>query len=242
MLEKLAFDVIDKLRDANSFQSVKSAFSESLSQFGVSSFIICDIPPDSPAGAKEIHASGWDRQWEEKYLAQNYAEHDPIPNTVNLKAEPYYWREAAKLHNSQELATKIMNEARSEFRMNEGYCVPIHGFRRVAGLVSMASNEKQWSLSERQEAALHMISLYAYEAVRKIRGQATNDGGGHKLSPREIETIKWVSVGKTSWEIGRILGISENTVSEYLKTASRKLGTCSRAHLVARAHRLRIIN
>jgi LuxR family transcriptional regulator, quorum-sensing system regulator BjaR1 len=242
MLEKLAFDAIDQLRDAKTLHSVKFAFSESLVQFGISSFIICDIPPDLPAGAREIHASGWNKQWEEKYLAQNYAAHDPIPNTVNVKAEPYYWREAAQLHNTNELASKIMNEARSEFRMNEGYCVPIHGFQRVAGLVSMASNEKQWSLSEREDAALHMISLYAYEAVRKIRGRANNDEGGPKLSPREIETVKWVSVGKTSWEIGMILGITENTVSEYIKTASRKLGTCSRAHLVARAHRLRIIN
>jgi LuxR family transcriptional regulator, quorum-sensing system regulator BjaR1 len=240
MLENLAFAAIDSLRESSSFEAVKSVFKSSVNYFGVSSFIICDVPPDAPPGAREIYASGWSSEWEAKYLRQGYGEHDPIPNTVNLKADPYFWHEAAALSSSNQVASRIMNEARSEFQMHNGYCVPIHGFRGVAGLVSVASDQAVWSLSEREEAALHMISLYAYEAVRRIRGSATG-GGGPKLSPREIESIKWVAAGKTSWEIGQILGISTNTVSEYLKSASMKLGTCSRAHLVARSHRLRII-
>jgi LuxR family transcriptional regulator, quorum-sensing system regulator BjaR1 len=241
MLELMAFSAIDNLRDTRDYASVKSVFNKSVKDLGVSSFIICDVPPDAPPGAKEIYASGWDREWEERYLSKKYAIYDPVPNSVNWKADPYYWREVEKVHNKNSIAATIMNEARSEFGMYAGYCVPIHGLRGISGLVSVASGDPSWALSEREEAALHVISLYAYEAVRRIRSKTSPSGGGFKLSPREIECIEWVAAGKTSWEIGMILGISVDTVSEYLKSASKKLGTCSRAHLVARSHRLNII-
>ncbi|WP_245481892.1 helix-turn-helix transcriptional regulator [Mesorhizobium sp. M7A.F.Ce.TU.012.03.2.1] len=39
----------------------------------------------------------------------------------------------------------------------------------------------------------------------------------HNLSPREIQCIDWVSKGKSSWEIGTILGRSRNTIDFHLK-------------------------
>jgi LuxR family transcriptional regulator, quorum-sensing system regulator BjaR1 len=241
MLELMAFSAIDKLRDTNDYESVKSVFKESVNDLGVSAFIICDVPPDAPPGAQEIYASGWDKEWEERYLSKNYSKYDPVPNSVNWKADPYYWEEVELSCKKDSTAITIMNEARSEFGMHAGYCVPIHGLRGISGLVSVATSDRDWMLSEREEAVLHVISLYAYEAVRRIRDKTSPGGGGLKLAPREIECIKWVAAGKTSWEIGMILGISAETVSDYLKSASKRLGTSSRAHLVAKSHRLKMI-
>lgn len=47
--------------------------------------------------------------------------------------------------------------------------------------------------------------------------------------------------GKSSWEIGVILRVSENTVNFHLKNAMRKLETNSRTHCVAKAIRLGLI-
>ncbi|TIV59219.1 MAG: helix-turn-helix transcriptional regulator [Mesorhizobium sp.] len=48
------------------------------------------------------------------------------------------------------------------------------------------------------------------------------------LSPREKECILWTAKGKSSWEIGQIIGISVNTVNFHIKNAMRKLDTGSR--------------
>lgn len=48
------------------------------------------------------------------------------------------------------------------------------------------------------------------------------------LSTRERECILWTARGKSSWEIGKILSISENTVNFHVKNVMRKLGTGSR--------------
>lgn len=62
-----------------------------------------------------------------------------------------------------------------------------------------------------------------------------------RLTPRELDCLRWCSLGKTNWEISRILGLSERTVEHYLSRANRKLGTANRTQAVARALKLNLI-
>ncbi|MGB4819009.1 MAG: helix-turn-helix transcriptional regulator, partial [Saprospiraceae bacterium] len=55
------------------------------------------------------------------------------------------------------------------------------------------------------------------------------------LSERERECLLWTARGKSSWEISVIVGLSENTVSSYLKNAMKKLGTTNRVLAVVQA-------
>ena len=58
-----------------------------------------------------------------------------------------------------------------------------------------------------------------------------------RISKRERECLLWTSQGKTSYEIGMILGLSENTINNYLATVGRKLGAFNRPHMVGLALR-----
>jgi LuxR family quorum sensing-dependent transcriptional regulator len=53
--------------------------------------------------------------------------------------------------------------------------------------------------------------------------------------------LLWAAQGKTAWEIGEILGISQRTAEEHLTAAGRKLGAPNRTRAVAIAIRDRII-
>lgn len=59
-----------------------------------------------------------------------------------------------------------------------------------------------------------------------------------RLSPRQVDCIKLVARGMTSWEIAAVLGISDQTVSEYLTDARRRLGVSNRAQLVLKSLKL----
>jgi DNA-binding CsgD family transcriptional regulator len=76
-----------------------------------------------------------------------------------------------------------------------------------------------------------LIALDQYNSVQNVQ-----------LSKREHECVSWTSQGKTSYEIGMILGLSENTINNYLVAASRKLGAVNRAHMVGKALRENIIS
>ena len=53
--------------------------------------------------------------------------------------------------------------------------------------------------------------------------------------------VAWAAQGKSAWETGEILGISQRTVEEHLAAATRKLGAGNRTRAVAIAIRDRII-
>ncbi|RZN10876.1 LuxR family transcriptional regulator [Bradyrhizobium genosp. SA-3] len=61
------------------------------------------------------------------------------------------------------------------------------------------------------------------------------------LSKRQKQCLRWVEEGKSSWAIGVILKVSENTVNFHVKNAMRKLETTSRTQCVVKARRLRLI-
>jgi DNA-binding CsgD family transcriptional regulator len=62
------------------------------------------------------------------------------------------------------------------------------------------------------------------------------------LTPREREVLTWAAQGKSAWEIGEILHITQRTVNEHVRTAARKLGATNRTQAVAIALRNRIID
>lgn len=63
---------------------------------------------------------------------------------------------------------------------------------------------------------------------------------GH-LSGREVEVLKWVQVGKTNYEIGLILSISEFTVKNHMQRILNKLNASNRAHAISKATHVGLI-
>ena len=63
-----------------------------------------------------------------------------------------------------------------------------------------------------------------------------------RLSKRQQEVLQWAAVGKTDWEIGMILGISESAVKFHFEIARKKLNATNRTHAVARAITMGLIS
>ncbi len=61
------------------------------------------------------------------------------------------------------------------------------------------------------------------------------------LSDREKACLSWTALGKSSWEIGQILSISENTVIFHIKSAMKKLCTNNRNVAAIKAVQLGLI-
>jgi len=61
------------------------------------------------------------------------------------------------------------------------------------------------------------------------------------LSARQLEVLKLTAKGFTNHEIGRLLGISENSVKDHLKAVFARLGVASRTEATSLAINLRLI-
>ncbi|MDQ1153091.1 helix-turn-helix transcriptional regulator [Brevundimonas sp. SORGH_AS_0993] len=62
------------------------------------------------------------------------------------------------------------------------------------------------------------------------------------LSGREAECLLWVSRGKSSADIGQIVGLSPRTVDSYIEKACAKLGVRTRIEAVAVGVRTGIVD
>lgn len=58
------------------------------------------------------------------------------------------------------------------------------------------------------------------------------------LSTREAQCLEWIAFGKTNREIAELLGLSVDTVKEYVQSLFRKLKVTDRAQAVSRGHLL----
>lgn len=56
-----------------------------------------------------------------------------------------------------------------------------------------------------------------------------------RLTNRELCCLQWAAVGKTSWEMGVILGIAERTINFHIHNACKKLGVHGRQAAITAA-------
>jgi PAS domain S-box-containing protein len=68
---------------------------------------------------------------------------------------------------------------------------------------------------------------------RPIRLDSTGDTRSRRLTPRELEVISEIAMGRGRHEIANDLFISESTVKTHVRNSMRKVGARSQAQLVA---------
>ncbi|WP_283809249.1 response regulator transcription factor [Nitrobacter winogradskyi] len=62
-----------------------------------------------------------------------------------------------------------------------------------------------------------------------------------RLTPREMDILQWMAEGKSDWEIGVILKVSEHLVDKIARQLRAKLNATNRAQTVAIALRQNLI-
>ncbi len=89
-----------------------------------------------------------------------------------------------------------------------------------------------FSISSEEGPAVHLSPA---DVKEKIIGQGPHKplDEKSKLTPHEVETLKWIAHGKSRWETGVILGVSEDTVKARLEKCRQKLDASNTTHAIA---------
>lgn len=191
--------------------------------FRFDNFCISGRPDPGEQLAPYVVLSGWPEDWMERYAGQDYVHADPVIRRVRHSDMPFAWHEAA-YDPGDAAAIRVMGEA-TEFGLVDGLAVPIytsHGFQSI-----VTFGAERMALGRDERAGLHLIAIYAHGQARALLGKWKNGPSvpqTPRLSPREIECLKWSAAGKTAWEISVILSLSHRTVDEYLASAAFRLG------------------
>jgi DNA-binding CsgD family transcriptional regulator len=78
-----------------------------------------------------------------------------------------------------------------------------------------------------------VLATYYQHEARRLLGE--NAKGKSTLTRRQLDCLSWVRHGKSSTDIGDLLGISRQTVEEHIAEACRKLGVRTRLQAAVEA-------
>lgn len=177
-------------------------------------------------------------EWQERYFKMGYDRIDPITKKSRTGADAFRWSEVYKDASTTESERRVLDEA-AMFGLRSGVTVPLHGPATSFRIMSFAQHRDQ-EFQNRTITYLQLAALHFHLRVTNLE----NSGADNQvpiLSLREKECVLWTARGKSSWEIGVILGISGNTVNFHLKNAMRKLDASSRTAAAVKAVNIGII-
>lgn len=183
----------------------------------------------------EVINVSYPAEWLDLYFESDFHLIDPIfkENFTNFGVQ--YWSDTYKKYSSQ----KEFISLAEDFELKGGYsCGVMDSTQREASLFSLAG---EVSDHPRNRLILDILVPHLHRALSHVsRGRRVQPSA--TLSAREQEVLIWIREGKSSWEISMILGISERTVKFHIAAILNKLGAANRAHAVAIALSIGIID
>jgi len=226
--DRAALDFFQDATDATTLGALTDSFARAAGAAGFTSGTCYHVAtPGQPVSMRYLF--GWNlKGWGRHYAQSRLSRYDPAVQAVFTSPSAFTWREVEERAQSK-AGKQVFDQARA-FSARSGLVVPIHGPLGEVMAVTLISEEDR-DIDHRTRMNMQVAAtIFASrgQALCESERETTTDPG---LSRREIQCVFWINEGKTDWEIGRILGISEDTVAFHLKNAKTKLGVARRSQI-----------
>jgi DNA-binding CsgD family transcriptional regulator len=209
---------------------------KSLVAYDFTTCLVCKKGKDGQIQSLDVVNINYPSEWVELYVARNYQQIDPVLKENFESFRIQYWADTYRKMSPP----KVFLSLAEGFGLARGYT---HGVRSFTGeegsLFSFSGGTVEHC--ERTATILDVFIPHLHQALcRAVKCESTRTAG--ELSFREKEVLRWMTQGKSTWDISRILHISERTVHFHGQNIKQKLNASSRSHAVAIAVNAGIIS
>lgn len=193
---------------------------------GNSEFIVVDNTP---------------QQYAEPYGDPNIGRRDPVMQHCRRQSVPIIWDQGTYVTQG---AGELWEEM-SQYGYCTGIAMALHlpeGRHFQLGVDRDRPLPNDPVELQRIVADLQLFAVHAQDAALRLLLPTSLQPERPALTPRELEALRWTMEGKTAWEVGAILGISERTAVLHVNNAMHKLGCVNKHQAVLKALRLGLIH
>lgn len=182
--------------------------------------------------------SNYPEPWRTRYEAQSYSNIDPTVSHALSSVAPLVWCESL-------FATDAQKQLRAEslaYGLTSGVTFPIHSRDGDVGCISFATCASREKAEETLVQLLPWGTLAAaivHETMRKIC--KCNSRISPCLTPRELEVLQWIASGKSTWDISRLISLSEHGVLHHVRKLMKKFDVPTRQQAVVKARLLGLL-
>jgi len=194
--------------------------------------ILCQFHRNNYMCIEQIINISYSLEWVDIYRDQDFQRIDPVLGFSLDKTDIFRWSHAYKGYDK--LGAKVFIEAAQDFGLMDGFAYSIttqdksDKDKNLATICSLSTDSP----------VLPETTVYIIKSILPALNIAISNPvlpPPNPLTKRELETLKWAEKGKTAWEIGRLLYISEPTVKFHLANIYRKLNVTTRAQAISHA-------
>ncbi|MCA0048239.1 LuxR family transcriptional regulator [Mesorhizobium sp. B283B1A] len=225
---------LERLSESVDEADLHGALADVASGLDLRTFAYLSLPPRSDG--KPTLISNYPARWTARYLENRYESVDPVIVRARGGGCPFRW--GYDLSGEEAAGAQVFEEA-AQFGISCGMTIPITDRRGNFAAVTFAADKPDTAFfraTERHVGGLPYIATCFHMFVRsKLSADRTIDGV--LLTPREYECLQWAEQGKSDWEIGCILGITQRTAVFHLSNARRKLGVTNTKQAIGRLPR-----
>lgn len=227
-----AFDIIPAAVKATTLTELNTLFRPALHDLGFTLFAVLKLSnPDGRIHLRVLFGDGTE-PWLSHYTKMGYAPADKFVAECFKTTEPFIWSDIVRRGDLSPQALHVVQDA-GAFGLHQGLVAPVRKPDGSIFAVLFAGEtfdcENPYSL-----AASHLLASYYRNLGSHLYAQAPIVEE-RCLRVRQIECLKWVRAGKSSTEIGEIIGISRRTADEHIANACLCLGVRTRAQALTAA-------
>jgi len=173
--------------------------------------------------------------WQDKVSVPQDVARDPVVRLLRTTYQPFTYDQSTYVKaNAGDLW-----EEQKQFGYHTGVASILHGLNGRHFWIGLDREEplpKDQHKLMQLMADVQLLTTFVQEtAFRLLIPNGAVSFDREKLTERQIEVLKWASAGKSAWETGTILSISESTVTKHLDAARSRLGCSSKSQAIARA-------
>ena len=231
-LEQSTLDFVTTLEGLSGISEVGKAFQDYVSDLGFSNAACITLPEAGTLVAESVLMNSRPEEWSTAYIKQDCVRTDPMVRELFRTYHPFAWSDVTETRELGKREKAVMALA-SDFEMDCGFVVPIFDTSGNTGLISIAG--LGITMNEQLRGALTLASTYVHNRLCTMKRKEREDDV--RLTAREMECLKWIAAGKSDWQIGQILSISNKTVNYHVENVKRKFGVATRIQAVVAAMR-----
>lgn len=241
----VSYDVLapfEPLKKASSNADATAALHGAVENLGFEQMMFAVMPQPKTDPGNVFMLTSYQTAWREFYDKQNMIAVDPTVEYCFKTSTPLVWMPQSFKTDAQQ----SLYEEASSFGLRVGVTLPIHGRNGEVGMLTCVRDQAPGAAFVKDLGAklgeLTLLRDVAYESLNKFMiADKKEDEEPPVLTARELDCLQWMAAGKTAWEVGRILGISEAGVNFHFSNLRTKFGVTKRNDVVVKAIRLGLV-
>jgi DNA-binding CsgD family transcriptional regulator len=225
-----AWDFLQRAWEFQSLDELQDEFARILEPLGFDQFSCTLVAHPTDSRLPRVLFGRSNQAWDRYYFEQGFLRIDPCVRWLfRPAAGPFLWSDVTTAAPLSTPARDMFAQA-AEAGAREGYVALVLGGVGETYAVRLVGGAAE--VDAKLRPVLHALCVvYATTGVKLL--ELSEDSTTHTpLSRREMECLRWVSEGKSDWDIAEILSISEGTVHAHVERAKQKLGVRTRVQAV----------